>query len=170
MQIPNLCCWHCQARVGEAECINCPQKHTKRAKRAKENPLPPTRSLLGPSSHSNVAGVASVLLAAAGDGDYDGVSSEGRGGPTNEAHSMDESNFGVGEPHVRLGLPMHASPVSDFRYAPVMHQQPPPPPRPFFSEKAGSYPCSSFSHGPFLIRNAVELGIQQLTVSICSCI
>jgi len=140
LQIPNLCCWHCQARVGEAECINCPQKHTKRAKRAKENPLPPTRSLLGPSGHSNVAGVASVLLAAAGDGDYDGVSSEGRGGPTNEAHSMDESNFGVGETHVRLGLPMHASPVSDFRYVPAMHQQPQPPPRPFFSEKA-SFPC-----------------------------
>lgn len=97
--------------------------------------MPPTRSLLGPSGHSNVAGVASVLLAAAGDGDYDGVSSEGRGGPTNEAHSMDESNFGVGETHVRLGLPMHASPVSDFRYVPAMHQQPPPPPRAFFSEK-----------------------------------
>lgn len=103
--------------------------------------MPPTRSLLGPSGHSNVAGVASVLLAAAGDGDYgDGVSSEGRGGPTNEAHSMDESNFGVGETHVRLGLPMHASPVSDFRFVPAMHQQPPPPPRAFFSEKAGS-PC-----------------------------
>jgi aspartyl aminopeptidase len=80
--------------------------------------------------------VASVLLAAAGDGDYDGVSSEGRGGPTNEAHSMDESNFGVGETHVRLGLPMHASPISDFRYVPAMHQQPQPPPRPFFSEKS----------------------------------
>nr|XP_024356341.1 probable aspartyl aminopeptidase isoform X2 [Physcomitrium patens] len=52
---------------------------------------------------------------------------------------MDESNFGVGETHVRLGLPMHASPVSDFRYGPPplhqQHQQQPPPPRAFFSEK-----------------------------------
>ncbi|XP_024361340.1 probable aspartyl aminopeptidase isoform X3 [Physcomitrium patens] len=142
IQIPGLSCWHCQAKLGDAECINCPQKHTKRAKRAKENPLPPTRSLLGTPGHTNVAGVVSVLLAAAGDGDYDGVSSEGRGGPANEAHSMDESNFGVGETHVRLGLPMHASPVSDFRYAPPplhqqhqQHQQQPPPPRGFFSEK-----------------------------------
>lgn len=126
-------------------CVNCPQKHTKRAKRPKESPLPPTRALLGSSTIAG-AGVASVLLAAAGDGDYDGASSEGRGGQAAEGHSMDESNFGVADTHVRLGLPLHASPVSDLRFVggAAPHQQQPqpqqPPPRSFFSEKAGGPP------------------------------
>ena len=133
MQAPNLVCWHCQARLGEAVCVNCPQKHTKRAaKRVKESPLPPARPLLG-SSVGNNAGVAAALLAVAGDGDYDGVSSEGRGGPANDC--MDESNFGVSDTPVRMRHPIHSSPVSDVRYvAPV--QQILPPSRLLFADKA----------------------------------
>jgi hypothetical protein len=136
VQAPNLVCWHCQARLGEAVCVNCPQKNTKRAaKRVKESPMPPTRALLGSSGVSNVIGAAAVL-AAAGEGDYDGVSSEGRGGPAND--SMDDNNFGVGENPVRMRLPLHASPVSDLRYIGPLQQQQPPPSCSIFSEKVGS--------------------------------
>lgn len=105
----------------------------KRGKRTRENSLPPTQSLLDPSGHSNFGpGVVLVLLAAARDDDYDGVSGEGRLGLTNEAHSLDESNFSIGDAHVRLGLPIHASPASDYRCAPSSHQQQhPTPPWPF---------------------------------------
>ncbi|CAM6039742.1 unnamed protein product [Sphagnum compactum] len=63
-----------------------------------------------------------------------------------EGHSVDESNLSVG---VRLGLPLHASPVSDLRFVGCgahkqhqshhqsqhHHHQQPPPPSSFFSEK-----------------------------------
>ncbi len=159
-QVPNLICWHCLARLGDAVCVNCPQKHTKRAKSLKE-PLPPTRALLSPAGISGVrAGSPLVILPAAGHGDYDGVSSEGRVEPAAEGHSVDESNLSVG---VRLGLPLHASPVSDLQFvgsgAQKQHQshhqsqhhhhQQPAPPSSFFSEKAGGppvfQPCNSGS-------------------------
>ena len=161
MQAPNLVCWHCQARLGEAVCVNCPQKNTKRAaKRVKESPMPPTRALLGSSGVSNVIGAAAVL-AAAGEGDYDGVSSEGRGGPAND--SMDDNNFGVGENPVRMRLPLHASPVSDLRYIGPLQQQQPPPSSSIFSEKVGSLfefylyriilPCSLINPGLYFMES-----------------
>lgn len=155
IQIPNLFCWHCQASVGQSECQNCPQKHMKRGKRTRENSLPPTQSLLDPSGHSNFGpGVVLVLLAAARDDDYDGVSGEGRLGLTNEAHNLDESNFSIGDAHVRLGLPIHASPASDYRCAPSSHQQQhPTPPWPFSFLRRQVSPINPFFASIWCIVN-----------------
>ncbi|CAM6057295.1 unnamed protein product [Sphagnum tenellum] len=77
-----------------------------------------------------------------------------------EGHSVDESNLLVG---VHLGLPLHASPMSDLRFvghgahkqhqshhqSQHHHHQQPPPPNSFFSEKASGPPifqqCNSGS-------------------------
>jgi len=76
-----------------------------------KEPLPPTKALLSPARISGVrAGSPLVILPAARHGDYDGVSSEKRVEPAAEGHSVDERNLSVG---VHLGLPLHASPVSD---------------------------------------------------------
>jgi hypothetical protein len=176
--VPNLICWHCLAKVGDAVCVNCPQKHTQRAKRPKES-LPPTRALLSSPGIAGVGAGAIVLLPSAEDCDYDGVSSEGRGGPTTEVHSIDESNFTVGDTRVRLGLPLHVSPVSDLRFVGVgdkeqrrsehqhhhHHQQPAP--NSFVSQKAGGPPvfklCNSFCKDLAISKSSNEFDIVAAT-------
>ncbi len=147
MQIPGLICWHCQARHGDAECVNCPQKHTKKAKRPRDV-LP----LAIRSPGISLPAAASLLVTGgAADGDYaDGASSEGRGGGPGGIDNthLDDNTLTTaavaGENHVRLVLPMNATSVSNIHFlaanAPLMppppHQQQLPPSRPFFSEKA----------------------------------
>ncbi len=180
MQVPNLICWHCLAKIGDAVCVNCPQKHTQRAKRPKES-LPPTRALLSSPGITGVGAGAIVLLPSAEDCDYDGVSSEGRGGPTTEGHSIDESNFTVGDTRVRLGLPLHVSPVSDLRFVGVgdkeqrrsehqhqhQHQHQQPAPNSFVSQKAGGPPvfklCNSFYKDLAISKSSNEFDIVTAT-------
>lgn len=76
---------------------------------------------MGLLGYFNVVGVVLVFLVVVGDGDYDGVLSEGRGGLMNEVYSMDESNFGVGEMYVWLGFLMYVFLVLDFCYVFVMY-------------------------------------------------
>jgi hypothetical protein len=52
--------WLTLARLGDVVCVNCPQKHTKRAKTLKE-PLPPTRALLSPAGISGVRAVSPLV-------------------------------------------------------------------------------------------------------------
>jgi hypothetical protein len=138
---------HCQARHGDAECVNCPQKHTKKAKRPRDV-LP----LASRSPGISLPAAASLLVTGgAADGDYaDGASIEGRGGGPGGIDNthLDDNTLTTaavaGENHVRLVLPMNATSVSNIHFlaanAPLMppppHQQQPPPSRPFFSEKA----------------------------------
>jgi hypothetical protein len=133
-------------------------------------------------SSPGIAGVgagAIVLLPSAEDCDYDGVSSEGRGGPTTEVHSIDESNFTVGDTRVRLGLPLHVSPVSDLRFVGVgdkeqrrsehqhQHQHQQPAPNSFVSQKAGGPPvfklCNSFCKDLAISKSSNEFDIVAAT-------
>ncbi|CAK9213609.1 unnamed protein product [Sphagnum troendelagicum] len=136
----------CQARHGDAECVNCPQKHTKKAKRPRDV-LP----LASRSPGISLPAAASLLVTGgAADGDYaDGASIEGRGGGPGGIDNthLDDNTLTTaavaGENHVRLVLPMNATSVSNIHFlaanAPLMppppHQQQAPPSRPFFSEK-----------------------------------
>lgn len=114
VQNPSLICWHCRAKIGDASCVNCPQKHTKRSKRALDAPVP---------------AVPVTFLGAAGDVHFQSAGNDAA--QSRNAQNVDVKNFAASE--VRLPPPLHStSSAADLRFLTSASQQS----RWFFSEKA----------------------------------
>ncbi|KAJ7548194.1 hypothetical protein O6H91_07G001900 [Diphasiastrum complanatum] len=170
VQVPSLICWHCQAKLGSAVCINCPQKHTKRAKRLRDGQgLILERALLT-GHHPQVGGSSGMsvglLGAAAGDVSYDGASSEAREHMV-DGQSMDESNFGAGEGQGRLSL-LHGAHGAELRFisgpGPGPDPDPGPGPGPGPSPSPGPGPGPSQQQRAFFAKKGVLCRDSQASV------
>ncbi|XP_024527699.1 probable aspartyl aminopeptidase [Selaginella moellendorffii] len=129
IQIPNLYCWHCRAKTGEAMCVNCPQKNAKRPKRARESSATTALGLPRTLLASPQLGNGMAMLGGSGDVHYDGVNGDAK---QPEGVDVDESSFQA-EVHPNLALSQPTPTMADLRFlagAGPSHQ------RGFFPEKA----------------------------------